>query len=159
MTTSQPCDALAARALAKIASCTDAEQLKAMAANANASGYADVERAARLRLYSILPSAEPGTLEFDVWQSIYSLEDTLTQERGKTLRLARTRQKIARDGEQRTVEALVTGGQSSGFDMLIARDMAHLTFEAVALRHPERFSGDVLTRAAARLTHAAASQS
>ena len=140
-----------ARALGYIAACTDPGQLGRMVQNARRQGEAEVERAAELRLYSILPAAKEGTLEHDVWQSIHALEGALTAERGKTTRLSRTRQKIGRDGEERTVADLVTGKSSDGFTMLIVRGMPQLTFEALALRHPDRFDSDVRRAATARL--------
>jgi len=139
------------RALALIASCVDAAKLRQLAINARQRGAVDVERAALLKLYSVLPSAETGTLEHDVWQSIYALEDALKAERGKTILLARTRQKIARDGEGKTVSDLVLGKESAGFQMLIDRDMPELTFEALALRHADRFEVHVLDAARKRL--------
>jgi len=139
------------RALDFIASCVDAAKLSQMAENARIRGASDVQRAALLQLYSILPSAKPGTLEHDVWQSIYALEGALKEERGRTILLARTRQKITRDGELKTVADLVAGKESSGFHMLIERDMPELTFEAVALRHAGRFTGLVLDAARKRL--------
>lgn len=89
-----------------------------------------------------------------VWQSVYALEDTLKAERGKTTLLSRTRQKITRDGELKTVSDLVTGKESAGFSMLIERDMPELTFEFVALRHAGRFSQIVLDAARKRLCDA-----
>lgn len=86
-----------------------------------------------------------------MWQSVYALEGALSAERGKTTLLARTRQKIARDGEQGTVASLVVGKISDGFRMLLDRNMTDLTFEAVALRHPADFSEDVMTTAKLRL--------
>ena len=115
------------RALDKIAGCEDSKQLKQIAKNARSQGQTGVCRAAELKLYAILPSAQPGTL------------------------LARTRQKIARDGEQGTVASLVLGKVSDGFRMLLDRNMTDLTFEAVALRHPADFSEDVLKTAKSRL--------
>lgn len=142
------------RALRFIAACSDAGKLKQMAENAKAHGAADVEQAALLRLYAVMPAAEPGTLEHDVWQSVYALEGALKAERGKTILLARTRQKLKRDGEAVTVADLVTGKASVGFQMLLDRHMPELTFEAVALRHPQRFDSDILAAADKRLADA-----
>lgn len=123
-----------------------------MIKNAQREAQPEVVRAAQLRLYAVLPAAEPGTLEHDVWQSIHALEDTLTQERNKTTRLSRTRPKIARDGEQQTVADLVSKKiPSDGFKMLVERDMVDLTFEAVALRHSDRFAPDLLETCRNRL--------
>lgn len=140
------------RALRIVAGSDDPAKLKQMVVNARRLGNAEVERAASLKLYSVLPSAEPGTLEHDVWRSIHALEDALSSERGRTTMLGRTRQKIARVGEQKTVADLILGHASDGYRMLIDRDMVDLTFEAVALRHPERFDADVLDGAIARLS-------
>jgi hypothetical protein len=140
-----------ARALALIAACDDSEKLKRMAANARRLGETEIERAASLRLYTVLPSAEPGTLEHDVWRSIHALEGALKDERGRTTLLGRTRQKIARDGERRTVADLVRGKASDGFRMLMDRGMGDHTFEAVALRHQALFEDEVVSAAADRL--------
>lgn len=145
-----------ARALTLIAGCDDPDKLKRMAANARRLGEAEIERAASLRLYTVLPSAEPGTLEHDVWRSIHALEGALKDERGRTTLLGRTRQKIARDGERRTVADLVRGKASDGFRMLMDRGMVDHTFEAVALRHQTLFEDEVVSAAADRLRAAGA---
>jgi len=145
-----------ARALELIAGCDDPDKLKRMAANARRLGEAEIERAASLRLYTVLPSAEPGTLEHDVWRSIHALEGALKDERGRTTLLGRTRQKIARDGERRTVADLVRGKASDGFRMLMDRGMVDHTFEAVALRHQTLFEDEVISAAADRLRAAGA---
>lgn len=140
------------RAMHMIEQSVDPKSLRQIAANARSKGEMAVARAAELRLYAVLPSEEPGTFEHDVWQSIHALEGTLTAERGKTTRLGRTRQKIARVGEFDTIKDLVLGTKpSEGFFMLIERHMDDLTFEAVVLRHPDRFDEAVLDAAAARL--------
>ena len=145
-------DNIVARALRTIEGCADPKSLRQIATNARARGEDTVARAADLRLYAILPSEAPGTLEYDVWQSIHALEGTLTTERAKTTRLGRTRQKIARVGELQTIRDLILGPTpSEGFFMLIEREMSELTFEAVALRHADRFDEAVLEAAAARL--------
>jgi hypothetical protein len=142
---------LSQRALEQIARCNDPEQLRRFADNAKKLGNGQVQEAALRKLYASRPSAQPGTLEYDVWQSIYALEDALTDERGRTTLLGRTRQKIARDGELIAVADLVRKPASDGYKMLIERGWPELTFEAVALKHPDRFSPEVLEAARKRL--------
>ena len=139
------------RALVAIERCGDSDKLKTMIKNARRQGDDEIVRAASLKLYAVLPSAEPGTLEHDVWRSVFALEDSLKVERGRTTLLGRTRQKIARDGELKTVVDLVSGKPSDGFEMLVVRGMVDHTFEAVALRHRERFEDAVLEGASKRL--------
>ncbi len=147
-------DDLRKRALTHIAREADPARLRKIAANAAISKEAEVEEAALRKLYDVQPSAQPGTLEYDVWRSIYALEGSLSVERGKTTRLARTRQKISRDGELKTVQDLILGKASDGFRMLIERNWPDLTFEAVALRHPDIFENSVKTAATERLMQA-----
>lgn len=139
------------RAFSRVATSTNAVELRQTAKNAGTSGDEALERAALLKLYEVMPSQEPGTLEHDVWRSIFALENVLSVERGKTTRLGRTRQKIARDGEAKTVADLVMGKPTEGFAMLTNRAMVDWTFEAVALRHTEQFGVDVIDRARDRL--------
>ena len=147
-------DPITQRSLAHIATCSDPKKLRQIAANADKQANAEVRETARRRLYQVLPAEEPGTLEYDVWQSIHALEDTLSNERGKTTRLARTRQKIKRDGETTTVADLILKRASDGFRMLVDRNLPELTFEAVSLRHADRFEKHVLTAAKDRLVEA-----
>lgn len=144
-------DDLKRRALDRISNCTNPRELRTTAENADRLGHNDIARAAYRKLYSVLPQAEPGTLEFDVWQSIYALEGTLKEERGKTILLARTRQKIGREGEVATVADLITRPASEGYRMLVDRNMPELSFEAVALRHPAKFDAAVIRAATDRL--------
>jgi len=139
------------RSLEFIATCSDPAKLRQLAHNADRQNNSVVREAARRRLYAVLPSEEPGTLEYDVWQSIHALEDTLSTERGKTIRLSRTRQKIGRDKETQTVADLILKPASDGFRMLLERNLLALTFEAVALRHPDKFDPAVLEAARTRL--------
>lgn len=140
------------RAFELVAKSDDPKKLKIIAKNAAALGELELVRAAELRLFDIMPSEAPGTLEHDVWRSIFALESVLTTERKKTTRLGRTRPKIARVGELETVKDLVLATKpSEGFDMLVQRRMIELTFEAVALRHRDKFDERTLDAASVRL--------
>jgi hypothetical protein len=142
------------RALRTIERCDDPKKLQQIMHNARERGATVVRDAAFRRLCAVKPSAEPGTLEHAVWQSIFALEEVLRDERSKTTLLSRTRQKIGRDGEHKTVRDLVLKGASAGFDMLIERGMPDLTFEALALKFPTRFDADVIKASKARLEKA-----
>ena len=145
-------ESVSQRMLSFIATCDDPAKLRQICANARSKGNQEVEDAASLRLYEILPAAQPGSFEHDVWKSIHALEHSLATERGRTTRLQRTRNSIAEKGEVRTVASLLLKKQASeGFGMLIERGMPELTFEALALRHPSRFSPAELEAARARL--------
>lgn len=90
-----------------IAKCDNPAKLRQICKNARMKNNIDVERAASLRLYEILPSEEAGAINYDIWKTIYALEHSLTLERGRTTRLQRTRNSISKIGEIATVAALL----------------------------------------------------
>lgn len=141
--------------LDQIARCSEPALLKQWIKNAQRQGNMTVERAARLRLYEILPSATPGTLEYDVWQSIYALEDLEGANKGKTVRLQRTRTMIRDKKEVGTVAHLVTKRTASaGFQMLLDYELPERTFEALVLKHPDKFDEAIAAAARNRLENA-----
>lgn len=136
----------------QIARATDPKVLRQWIRNLDARQLPEMANLARRQLYSVLAGEGEGTLEQDVWRSIHSLEETLTCERGKTTRLGRTRQKIARVGVTTTIADLINKDQpSDGFQMLVERGMADLLFESIALRHPDRFDESTVANARQRL--------
>ena len=139
-------------ALAMIEKLEDPARLRNLVENARRTGSKLVEAAAFRRLCRVQPANAPDTLEHDLWQSIHALEEMLRDERGRTVRLSRTRQKIARDGEAKTAADLaLKPTPSEGFAMLLERGHPELSFEAVVLRHPDAFDDDVRRAAATRL--------
>lgn len=140
-----------ARIFGYIAKCSDKTELRNLMANARKQGAQAVEDAAFRRLVAIVPEVEPGSLAHDFWTAIQAFELLLSQERGKTVRLSRTRQKVKRDGVALTLAEWATGKPTEGFAMLNARGMLALSGEAVVLRHAADFDDAVVASARARL--------
>lgn len=135
-----------------IGNCDDPERLRSWIKNARDKGEPRVADAAFPRLVSILPKEKPGTVEHDFWQTIHAFEHVLSEERGKTTRLARTRQKVARVGETQTLQDWAMSASSTdGFSMLLERNMPELTGEAIVLRHARQFGAEVVAAARRRL--------
>lgn len=140
------------RILELIGNCDDPEKLRSWIRNARDKGEPRVADAAFRRLVSVLPKEKPGTVEHDFWQTIYAFEHVLSEERGKTTRLARTRQKVARVGETQTLQDWAMSTNSTdGFTMLLERNIPELTGEAIVLRHASQFDAEVVAAARRRL--------
>lgn len=139
--------------IAQINGCLDPTKLKAWIKNARANEANDVAEAAFRQLISIVPSEEPGTVEHDFWTTIQAFEHTLSEERGKTVRLQRTRQKVNRVGIVETLKDwALSNKKTEGFEMLIERGMPEFTGEAIVLRHPDKFDETVREAARSRLS-------
>ncbi|WP_095088945.1 hypothetical protein [Mesorhizobium sophorae] len=144
-----------AKILALIENCSDPEKLRSWIRNARDKAEPRVADAAFRKLVSVLPKEKPGTVEYDFWQTIHAFEHVLSEERGKTTRLARTRQKVARVGVVQTLKDWATSANSTdGFTMLLERNMPELTGEAIVLRHARQFGAEVVAAATGRLEDA-----
>lgn len=143
------------KVLAIIAASEDESQLRRFMANAESEGAAEVRAAAFRRLVEIRPEAAPGTIEHDFWRTIFAFEEVLREERGKTVLLSRTRQKVKRAGVRQTlIDFAMSKRPTEGFTMLLERDMPELTGEAIILRHAAHFDEAVLRVARERLVSA-----
>ena len=141
-----------ARILDVIEKCDDPAALRRFMKNAKQRGGDDVYDAAFQRLITVQPSVQVGTIAHDIWRTIYAFEELLKEERGKTVRLTRTRQKIQKDGEIKTATDLtLKKTPSDGFRMLKERGMLELSFEALVLARAEHFPSNVVEAARARL--------
>jgi hypothetical protein len=143
------------RGLDFVASAKSPEELRTIMVNAKKRCADTVYHQAFWRLCEMLPSEKKGTVEYDVWKSVYALEEMLKEKRGKTVRLSRTRQKIQKDGERKAVEDIVKKpNPSENFHELIGFGHPELLFEAVVLRHLDAFPTDVNKIATNRLIEA-----
>lgn len=134
----------------------DVNKLRNWIDNARREKAGNVEAAAIKRLVEVNAltnhDAPNDPLVLDFWKSITALEFALSDERNKTTRLGRTRQKIKRVGVKRTLEDLtMSTTPSEGFYLLRDRNMTEMSAEAVVLRHQEQFDEAVLKAAQSRL--------
>ena len=135
-----------------IAKCDEPDALRRIMNNAKQRGGTDVYDAAFQRLISIQPSAQIGTIAYDIWRTIYAFEELLKEERGRTTRLQRTRQKIKNVGEiQTAIDLTLKKTPSDGFRMLKERDMLEMSFEALIVARPYHFPSEVFDAARSRL--------
>jgi len=143
------------RMLDLIGICDDPAKLRSWRDNARNAGQLDLADAAFRRLIAILPEENPGTVEHDFWQTVHAFEQLLKEERGKTVRLSRTRQMVARVGVVAALESWAKRtSDTDGFTMLMERNLPELTGEAIVLRHPANFDDDVKAAARDRLERA-----
>ena len=144
-----------AKILEFIARCNEPDKLRALIKNARDQGGILVADAAFRKLVSLVPSERPGTIEHDFWQTVHAFEYVLAEERGRTTRLTRTRQKVAKVGVRQTLKDwALSGKDTEGFKMLLERGMAELTGEAIVLRHAPSFEPLVVEAARERLSQA-----
>ena len=148
-------DEAIAKVLEVIRTSRDHDQLRRLMEAARRNGAESVREAAFRRLLHILPGETPGTIEHDFWRTIHAFEEVLRQERGRTVRLSRTRQKVKRVGVMQTLtDFAMNKAPTDGFRMLIDRAMPELTGEAIVLRHKSHFPEEVITAAEERLRSA-----
>lgn len=144
-----------ANALVQVAKIDDPAGLRKMIANAERLDVPSVRDAAFRRLAAIQAEGEEGSVEFDFWRTIHAFEEALRDERGKAVKLTKTRAKIKRVGEVAALADFpVAPDAASGFEMLIARGMPEMTGEAIILRHPDAFDSETRINATKRLEEA-----
>lgn len=123
--------------------------------NVKRLGRQDLYAAAFRRLCELEGQSHGDALDLDFWRAIAAAEEVLREQRGKTVRLARTREKIKRVGVQRTVEDLALKKQpSDGFAILTGAGLGDLTAEYLVLKHAERFTAEAAAAARHRLESA-----
>lgn len=142
---------------AKITDCIDANLVRRWLAAGIREKNEQIEVTARRRLAELAPSAPDnavaGSLEHDFWSMVDTVEQ-IRRDRGRTVwRMNRLRPIAEHQG---VLEALARCIQEEtpGFREILDYDLPELTAEAIALRHGEQFSPELLIIARNRLTDA-----
>lgn len=95
----------------------------------------------------------------ELWTAVNALEAARTEEAGKTIRLSRTRQVMAKKSAHEILSGwALAKSETDGFSMLKDRAMLDLSGEAIILRHAERFDEEIVEAARSRLKSAGYTQ-
>jgi len=130
----------------------DKDKLRTWMANARRMGREDVYRGAFRQLCRAEERDMEDPLEAEFAGVMRALEQALTEQNGKTTRLSRTRQKLARAGVRKTLADLaVKPKPSEGFLKLIEFGMGDMAAEALILKYSDQFEPEVVEAARKRL--------
>jgi hypothetical protein len=131
----------------------DPQLVRNLLANAQRAGRDDLVFACQVRLAKLEGAKYETPIEREFWAAISAAEEIATQRNGRTTRLNRTRQKVARVGIMKCLEDWAfQKGMTQGFDILVQGGHPELTGEAIVVRHAEDFSDDAVQAAKKRLT-------
>jgi hypothetical protein len=132
----------------------DREKLRNWMSNARRLNREDVYRVAFRQLCRIEGRNIDDPLEAEFAVVMRALEEALSQERGRTTRLARTRQKLGKVGVRKTLAGLaLKPSPSVGFLKLVEFKMAaELSAEALIIKYQTEFEPDVVEAARKRLS-------
>ena len=114
----------------------------------------DLARDARRRAVELRAASHgvKSTVELELLKVTYAYEEVLSEKNKRRTRAARTWQMIDRYGIIAAAERAVNRKiEATGYKVLVAMGLHDLTFEAVIVRHPDKFSQEVVARAKERL--------
>ena len=110
----------------------------------------DLAREARRRAIE-LRAASHGiktAVKLELLKALYAYEEVLSEKNKRRTRATRTWQMIDRHGIIGAAERAVNRKiEATGYKVLVAMGLHDLTFEAVIVRHPDKFSQEVVARA------------
>jgi len=139
------------KALEQIALQKDPKLLRRQADNARGKSEL-VSKATMSRLIVITATHKPGTVEFECWAMINTVEE-LRRRDGHPAKMSKIRPRVSKLGEIAALEYVVQH-DSEGFDELIAYGMPELTAEAIVLRFPQHFTVQAQAASRTRLREA-----
>jgi hypothetical protein len=114
----------------------------------------DLAREARRRAVELRAASHgiKSAVELELLKALYAYEEVLSEKNKRRTRASRTWQMIDRHGIIVAAERAVNRKiEATGYKVLVAMGLHDLTFEAVIVRHPDKFSQEVVARAKERL--------
>ena len=133
-------------------SLTDPKLVKNLLENARRAGLEELVFKCQIRLAKLEGDRYETSLEREFWAAVAAAEEFASAKNGRTTRLGRTRQKVARVGIKKCLEDwAVHKGTTQGFDILVEGGHPELTGEAIVVRHEAEFSPEIVSAARQRL--------
>ena len=134
---------------------SDPSKLRNLMANAQRNGMKELVFKCQERISELSALGYKEGTEREFWTAIHLQEEWKKEEKGKTIRLSRTRDKIKRVGVLKMVEDLAASKKTSdGFSHLISNGRADLTAEAIVLRNSSQFGPEIISSARMKLEEA-----
>jgi hypothetical protein len=130
----------------------DPKLVRNLLENARRAKRDDLAFQCQVRLAQLEGKRYDTPLEREFWAAVTAAEELASAKNGKTTRLNRTRQKVARVGIKRCLEDWAFHkGTTQGFDILVDGGHPELTGEAIVIRHSQEFSPEAVVAARERL--------
>jgi hypothetical protein len=130
----------------------DPKAIRVLLENAKRAGRDDLVFECQVRLAKLEGDRYKTELEKEFWAAVRAAEELATEKNGRTTRLIRTRQKVARVGIKKCLEDWAFHkGTTQGFDILVEGGHPELTGEAIVIRHAHEFSEEAVHAAGERL--------
>jgi len=116
--------------------------------------FPELAREARRRAVELRAEAHEikNLVELELLKALYAYEEVLSEKNKRRTRATRTWQMIKRHGIITAAERAVDRNiEPQGYKLLVQMGLHDLTFEAVIVRHPDKFNKEVVSRAKERL--------
>ncbi|MBA3448119.1 MAG: hypothetical protein H0T56_11020 [Pseudaminobacter sp.] len=131
---------------------SDPKKLKTWMENARTQKSTTIYEAAFRRYCELSGREYDDVLDREFHEVMTALETALSEVRGRTTWLNRTRQKLNRVGvKQLLADLAMSPTPSDGFRYLLDFGMADMSAEALVIKHQQMFSNEVVNAARARL--------
>ncbi len=125
-----------------------------MEINALGKGRGDIAIASRKRAIELraIEFGSDDEVERECLEAVFAYEECLRVKNGRRTNASRTWPAIRRDGVIKAVDDIVQRKtESAGYALLAQMGLGDYAFEAVVLRHPERFTAEAVAQSIERM--------